>query len=173
MTWPAIPARPFQKMMGLDEVMCMTRDARDGARRSFADCPVADRRPYNGDECLMKRAKGYPGLAPAEGVQACGQWHGDRNSFTVVSPPPPPAQPAPRRDPSDPPRAPRSRVCVAENQLDTIGEQLFSAFSPNKKPLDRCTQRASQPRVLLPLRNLDSETFNKHARQYGATVATS
>ena len=67
----------------------MTWDARDGARRSFADCPVADRRPYNGDECLMKRAKGYPGLAPAEGVQACGQWHGDRNSFTVVSPPPP------------------------------------------------------------------------------------
>jgi len=47
MTWPAIPARPFQKMMGLDEVTCMTWDARDGARRSFADCLVADRRPYN------------------------------------------------------------------------------------------------------------------------------
>ena len=66
------------------ETMGMTWDTRDGARRSFADCLVAPRRPYNGDETWLMSAKEYSGVAPAEAVQACGQWDRDRTSITGV-----------------------------------------------------------------------------------------
>jgi len=64
--------------------MGMVCDTRNGARRSFADCLVArEERLYNGDEiCIMKSAKEYPGVAPAEAVQTCRQWDGDRTSIT-------------------------------------------------------------------------------------------
>jgi len=62
----------------------------------------------------MRSAKGYPGVAPAEAVQTCGQWDGDRTSVTGVSPPPPQHRRHPAGTLVTPPETPEGAFVVAE-----------------------------------------------------------